>query len=76
MASDGDGVAVLPKSYVIRIYRRPAGGTLGLVGLVEAEGTGRQRHFSSVEELWEILAEIPSEVPGTREPKGMPKTVP
>jgi hypothetical protein len=55
---------MLLDSYVIRIYRRPpAGGGHELVGLVEAEGIGGQRSFSTVEELWAILAERPSGTP-------------
>ena len=59
---------MLIESYVIRIYRRPAGGGHGLVGLVEAEGIGGQRRFSTVEELWEILAEYSSDTPGGAAP--------
>jgi hypothetical protein len=54
---------MLIESYVIRIYRRPAGGGHGLVGLVEAEGVGGQRRFSNVEELWAILVERPAGSP-------------
>jgi hypothetical protein len=59
---------MLIESYVIRIYRRPAGGGHGLVGLVEAEGIGGQRRFGSVEELWAILVERPAGSPGAAAP--------
>ena len=60
---------MLIESYVIRIYRRHAGGGHGFVGLVEADGTGGQRSFSTVEELWETLTERPTEMSDGPEPR-------
>ena len=55
---------MLIESYVVRIYRRPAGGSQDIVGLVTAEGTETSRSFCNVEELWRILAERPSRPAG------------
>ena len=62
-------------SYVVRIYRRtPPSGKDGvrddrprLVGVVETPGTGQRRAFHDIEELWALLAETGSPVPGRKQ---------
>lgn len=44
------------ESYVVRIYRRPAGKGRPVVGIVEADALNSKGAFTNVEELWEILA--------------------
>lgn len=45
------------ESYIVRLYRRDAGQTGNLVGLVETVGKDEQRPFHSADELVAILSE-------------------
>lgn len=48
------------ESYVVRIYRRQGGAAKRLlVGLVEAASRSGGQGFTSMEQLWEILAVRP-----------------
>jgi hypothetical protein len=44
------------ESYVIRVYRRAEDDPQRMVGIIEIVQEGRQQRFSSMQELWEILA--------------------
>lgn len=44
------------ETYVVRIYRCGGGAKRRLVGLIEAPRTSGPLGFTSVEQLWEILA--------------------
>jgi hypothetical protein len=44
------------ESYVIRVYRRAEDDPRRMVGIIEIVQEGRQQRFSSMQELWEILA--------------------
>lgn len=44
------------ESYVVRVYRRRSGAKRQLVGVLEGPRLVGAQAFSSVEELWEILA--------------------
>lgn len=44
------------ETYIVRIYRCGGGARRRLVGLIEAPRTSGSRGFTSVEQLWEILA--------------------
>ena len=44
------------ESYIVRIYRRQGGAKRQLVGLVEAPSVSGSQGFTSMEQLWEILA--------------------
>ena len=62
-------------SYIVRIYRRtpPSGKDAArdnrppLIGVVENPGTGQRRAFHNIEELWTVLAETGSPVPGRKQ---------
>jgi hypothetical protein len=43
--------------YVVRIYRRNAG---GLAGVVQSVSSGEQLPFRGMEELWRVLYDLPS----------------
>jgi hypothetical protein len=44
------------ESYVVRIYRRNHSDPQHLIGIVEIVEDGRQQRFSTMQQLWEILA--------------------
>ena len=43
------------ESYVVRIYRRDAGSTQNIVGLVELVEVGKEKAFTNFDELRAIL---------------------
>jgi hypothetical protein len=43
------------ESYVIRIYRRTDSDPQQAIGIAERTEDGRQQHFSTMQQLWEIL---------------------
>jgi hypothetical protein len=45
------------ESFVVRVYRYPGGKSRQLVGVVQAPRFAGSRAFTSVAQLWEILAE-------------------
>ena len=42
-------------SFIVRVYRFSGEEPEGMVGVVETVGTGEERGFTGIEELWEIL---------------------
>jgi hypothetical protein len=48
---------VIPETYVVRIYRRPAGRPQSLIGLVESAGGDGQAPFRTLSEMAAILSE-------------------
>ena len=44
------------ESYIVRVYRRNDSDPNYLLGIVENVQDGRHQRFSSMQELWEILA--------------------
>ena len=46
---------VIPKTYIIRVYRFARDNPRRLVGVVEEAGKKGKKAFTSYQELWEIL---------------------
>jgi hypothetical protein len=46
----------LPMSFIVRIYRFSEDGPEGMVGVVETVANGKEKQFTGIRELGEILA--------------------
>ena len=49
------GAKVIPKTYIIRVYRFARDNPRRLVGVVEEAGEKGKKAFTGYQELWEIL---------------------
>lgn len=48
------------KNYIVRIYRRPAPGGEGLVGIVENPAAGNRKAFTCLDDLRKIITSSPA----------------
>ena len=49
------GAKVIPKTYIVRVYRFARDNPRRLVGIVEEAGKKGKKAFTGYQELWEIL---------------------
>jgi hypothetical protein len=49
-----------PQYFIVRVYRRAPGADPELEGVVESVATRRQQAFTTRDELWAILRELPA----------------
>ena len=49
------GAKVIPKTYIVRVYRFARDNPRRLVGVVEEAGKKGKKAFTGYQELWEIL---------------------